>query len=309
MSANVETMFFIGRNVPWHGLGTSVPDAPSSADALIAGGLNWKVDKEPIFKENGVPIPGYFANVRDSDKSVLGVVSSRYTIVQNDEAFRFTDNLLDSGVKYETCGALKGGRVVWLLARMPEEKILDDEFVPYICFTNTHDGTGSVRVCLTPTRVVCMNTLNLALDNAKRSWATVHRGDISSRLAEAQHTLGLINDYTYQLKVEAEKLASIKVSDSAFEAILDNIYPIEDGMSDVRKRRIDFMKQEVFNCLGAADLSNYRGTAYGIINAVADFADHSTPLRATSTSKENRWAQIMVGHPLVDKVYSMVKVA
>lgn len=103
MSANVESMFYI-RETPWHGLGTKVLDAPASKDALVLAGLDWRVLQEPIYTSAEEVIDGYKANVRDSDRRVLGVVIDRYKVIQNDEAFAFTDGLLGEGVKYETAG-------------------------------------------------------------------------------------------------------------------------------------------------------------------------------------------------------------
>ena len=167
MSANVETMFYV-RNVPWHGLGTRVMEAPASSEALKLAGLDWKVLQEPVYTENGELIRGYKANVRDTDRKVLGVVTDRYKVVQNQDAFAFTDALLGQGVRYETAGSLMGGKKVWLLAHMPREYIISGERIsPYLVFSNTHDGSGAVKVAVTPIRVVCSNTLNLALRQRK----------------------------------------------------------------------------------------------------------------------------------------------
>ena len=89
MAANIESMFWSGRTAPWHGLGIGVENAPASKEALELAGLNWKVEQKPIYTSSGTLIEGYKANVRDLDKSVLGVVSNRYRIVQNEEAFAF----------------------------------------------------------------------------------------------------------------------------------------------------------------------------------------------------------------------------
>ena len=96
MSANVESMFYV-RETPWHGLGTKVMETPDSEGALIAAGLNWNVIQEPIFTGKNEPIRGYKANIRDSDRRVLGVVTDRYKVIQNHEAFAFTDELLGQG--------------------------------------------------------------------------------------------------------------------------------------------------------------------------------------------------------------------
>ena len=173
MSANIETMFYV-REKPWHGLGTEVSEAPASLDALVYAGLDWRVEQEKVCTEDGVPIPGYKVNVRSTDHAPLGIVSDRYKVVQNEDAFQFTDDLLGEGVTYETAGALQGGRKVWLLARMPQRYVIaGDEITPYMVFMNSHDGSSGVKVAMTPIRVVCQNTLNLALDSAKRIWAAI----------------------------------------------------------------------------------------------------------------------------------------
>ena len=109
MPANVETMFSV-RETPWHGLGRIIMDAPASREALELAGLDWQVDSRNIYSGTGAMIPGYRANVRSTDDAVLGVVSDRYRIVQNEDAFQFTDDLLGEGVTYETAGSLQGGK-------------------------------------------------------------------------------------------------------------------------------------------------------------------------------------------------------
>ena len=158
MPALVETMFSV-RETPWHGLGTIVNDAPTSEDALRISGLDWKVMQDDVFTDSGERITGYKANIRDTDRKILGVVSDRYKVVQNTDAFSFTDELLGQGVRYETAGSLQDGRRVWLLARMPKEYTGgDDKICPYLVFSNSHDGTGAVKVAITPVRVVCNNS-------------------------------------------------------------------------------------------------------------------------------------------------------
>lgn len=154
MAANVESMFYV-RETPWHGLGTRVQEAPSSSEALIKAGLDWNVVQEPIYTETEELIEGYKANVRDSDRKVLGVVTDRYKVIQNQEAFAFTDELLGEGVRYETAGSLQGGKKVWLLAHMPHEYIISGERIsPYLLFSNTHDGSGAIKVALTPMNIL-----------------------------------------------------------------------------------------------------------------------------------------------------------
>lgn len=305
MSAEVESMFSV-RQKPWHGLGVILPDCPTSEEAIVAAGLDWKVEKKPIFDASGNQIPDYFANIRDKDNSVLGVVSGRYTIVQNDEAFSFTDNLVGEGLKWETAGSLRNGKCVWMLGKMPNTTILGEALEQYICFTNTFDGTGSIQCLCTPIRIVCNNTLNLALSTAKRKWSVRHLGDMKSKLYEAQKALGLINDYTKALQKEAAHLVEQKISDAEVEAMLDTMYPINENDSDRKKKSVATLKDNFFYCLQQDDIKQYKGTKYAVVMAATDFADHSVPIRKVDTFYSNRWAQIMQGHPFVDTVYKQL---
>ena len=229
MAANVETMFSV-RERPWHGLGTVVESAPSSKEALELAGLDWQVHQKDISVLWGRTIPGYKANVRDIDGAVLGVVTDKYRVVQNEDAFAFTDELLGEGVKYETAGSLNGGRKVWILARLPREYVISGERIsPYLVFSNTHDGSGAIRVAITPIRVVCNNTLNLALARAERSFSMIHTGNINEKFEEAKKTLFMADTYMEELGKEFERLRNIKVSDAQVEEHSCNseITPIE----------------------------------------------------------------------------------
>lgn len=311
MAALVEQLFYV-RETPWHGMGTRLEECPTAEYAIVAAGLDWEVQSLPIhinYNGDSSEVDNYFANTRMTDGKVLGVVTGKYSIVQNTEAFQFTDSLLDEGLTYETAGSLEGGKSIWLLGKMPKDKILDDDLEPYICFTNRHDGLGSVRVCMTPVRIVCNNTLNLALRTAKRAWSTRHVGEMQSKLEEAKYTLGLISEYTEALKTEAERLAELSVSDAMLEQMLSNIYPIKESDSDIKKKRAEIFKSNIFKCLDAPDVKRYKGTAYGVVMAITDYADHSEPMRLTAGYKEARWGQIIVGHPLVDQMYKQIQIA
>ena len=118
MAANVESMFSV-RVKPWHGLGTIVSEAPTSIDALTCASLDWRVVQQDVYSEDGSQIPGFKVNLRDTDNTALGIVSDRYRIVQNEEAFAFTDDLLGEGVSYETAGSLQGGERFGCWRRCP----------------------------------------------------------------------------------------------------------------------------------------------------------------------------------------------
>lgn len=314
MSHEVESLMYVsneenGRFVPWHGLGTPVQSALTSAEALKVAGLDWKVEARPVFTDNGIKIPGYVANTRDSDNSVLGIVSDKYRIVQNVDAFAFTDSLIGDDCRYETAGSLRNGKSTFMLARLPQKKILGDDFDNYICFTNTHDGTGAVKVCSTNVRVVCNNTLNLALNTAKRSWTCKHMGRIEDKLQEAQRALQLAEEYTEQLSIYAERAANITIDEEKTYEVLKQLFPISDDASDRMKKNNQDAINDFRNCLVAVDLSPFYGTLWGLVNAASDFAYHRTPTRMTSTYQEGKMNQAIHGCGLLDKVMELCPVS
>lgn len=307
MPAYVETMFAV-REKPWHGLGQIIDEAPTSRDAIEYAGLNWYVESNPIFDVNGNVIKGFKANTRSSDNSVLGVVTDKYKIVQNVEAFDFTDNLIGDEMRYETAGSLRNGKTIWLLGKMPDRYICEDRFEPYIVFTNSHDGTGAVKIAMTPIRVVCNNTLNMALRSAKRSWSTKHMGNMTAKLSEARHTLELANEYLDVLAVEADKLANETMTEDTIIKTLDEMFPIAEDASDRQKQNVKNAKDGIMICMLRPDIAKFVNTKWGFINAVSDYVGHSIPARLTSNYQENNWGKIMNGHPILDKAMNLVAV-
>ena len=307
MAANVESMFYV-REKPWHGLGVRVEEAVSSKEALKLSGLDWTVLQESILSSSGEVIEGYKANVRDSDRKVLGVVTERYKVIQNAEAFEFTDELLGSGVRYETAGSLQEGKKVWLLARLPREYIIGGERIsPYLVFSNTHDGSGAVKVAVTPIRVVCNNTLNLALSTAKRSWSMIHTGNIQGKIQEAKDTLFMAEKYMDELGREFEVLKGKELSDEQVREYIELLLPMDKDatpqqVKNIRRLRAD-MEARYFD---APDLETVGNNAYRFVNAVSDFATHSNPLRRTNNYQENLFSRTMDGNPLIDKAYQLV---
>lgn len=310
MAANVESIFYV-RRAPWHGLGTQVQEAPDSKRALVLAGLDWKVKQMPVYTGDNKMIPGYKANVRDKDDRVLGVVTDRYKVVQNEEAFAFTDELLGYGVRYETAGSLQDGKKTWLLARMPREYIITGEQIsPYLVFFNSHDGSGAIKVALTPIRVVCQNTLNLALHTAKRSWSAIHTGNIRSKMQEAEESLFLAEKYMASLGREIEDLQKKALTDKQVRQFMEDLLPLEPGAAEQQKKNIKRLREDMtMRYVDAPDLQHVGKNAYRFINAVSDFATHAAPLRKTANYRENLFAKTVDGHSLIDKAYQMIKAA
>ena len=306
----VEQMFSV-REKPWHYEMTKdvtklIQEAPTSAEALRLAGLDWTIEGKPVYDGKFNEIHGFKANTRSSDGRVLGIVSDKYKVVQNTDAFDFTDALISNGMTYETAGSLRGGRTIWLLGKLPERKIVGDDFEPYICFTNSHDGTGAVRCAMTPIRVVCANTLNLAMRRASRTWSTVHRGNIIQKLEEARETLELANKYLVALDETADKLANESFTEGQMHDTLNKMFPLEEDATERQKKTVEAAKDQIIICTLRPDVAKFLNTKWGFINAVSDYVGHADPARKTRNWQENRWGNIIGGHNLLDEAMALV---
>lgn len=307
---NIESLFSV-RQVPWHGLGTIIQEAPTSEDAIRIAGLDWKVMQDDVYMSNGEKIPGYKLNYRDKDGKPLGIVSPRYRIVQNADAFAFTDALLGEGVTYETAGSLASGKRVWMLAKTDRVQIAEEDIDPYLVFTNCHDGTGSVKVAITPIRVVCQNTLNLALRAASRQWSCQHLGDIDSKLAEAEMTLLNTRHYMEALEKEVGVLKLQKMDVDKVKEAIDELFPISlaDYHTNKGKNLLAIREEAMDRYLYAPDLKDTEKTAFRFVNAISDLATHKEPFRRTKNYQENMFIKTADGNNIIDMAYRLVKSA
>ena len=324
MAANVETMFYVGET-PWHGLGTKVNHALTSEEAIRIAQLDWEVIPKPIYDEFGRELKGYKVNQRSSDNKNLGIVTDRYRIVQNKEAFGFTDALLGEGVQYETAGSLASGKRVWMLARMEGTTLAEEKIDPYLVFTNNHDGTGAVRVAITPIRVVCQNTLNLALGQASRHWSCAHKGDIQGKLEEARYTLGNAKLYMEALEEEFGELKLKKVTEKQVRDMTEKLLELEftdlfnkavkagkivDFKEAARQQKyeekLNRKRTDILNIyFDKPDLRGTEHTAFRFVNAVSDYATHTTDHKNTRNYNENLFMRTVDGHPLIDTSYQL----
>lgn len=312
MPANVETCFLF-KQPAWHGLGTIVQEAPTSIDALRLAQLDWDVIPEKVFLADGTELPEMVANIRSSDRSILGVVSDHYKIVQNRIAFAFVDDLLKNKDKskritFESAGSLNHGKRIWILAHLPSEKILGDEIVPYLVFTNSHDGSQAITAALTPTRVVCQNTLTLALNNAKRAWSIRHMGDMEGKQKDVAMTLGLAMEYMENMNIKAEEYQQKKISKKALNDIIEMVFPADEDDTDRQKNNVANLKNQFIDIYTNTDnILKFKGTAWGVYNAFGDFASHVQPLRMTKTYQEKLFSSFIDGNKLLKSAQDAIE--
>lgn len=303
----VDSMMYVGRTTPWAGLGNCVSEAPTSSDAIRLAGLDWSVYQMDLKTDSGIVVPGFKANLRDSDDKVLGVVTNRYKIVQNEDAFAFTDALLGEGVRYETAGSLFGGKRTWILARLPHQYIIaGDKITPYMIFMNSHDGTSGIKVAMTPIRVLCQNMLNLALSKAKRSWSANHVGDINGKLDDARNSLLYADQYMTELGKTIDELNRKKLSDKQVYEYIDMMFPVAEHATEQQRKNIIRVKEDVKQrYFEAPDLQHVGRNAYRFVNAVSDFATHAKPLKERANYRENLFVKTVDGNALIDKAFML----
>ena len=301
---------FDARRVVWDGQGTDVRGATDSETVMRLAGLDWDVIQKPIYTDTRL-IEGFKANVRDFDEKFLGIVTDRYKVVQNREAFSFTDALIGEGVSYETAGSFSGDKKIWLLAKLDRCKLAGDDFDPYLVFFNTHDGSGSIRVAITPIRVICQNMLNLAMKSSSRIVSFVHKGDIESKLDEARYTLSHTKEYLAALDEELGTLQSKSLTDARVKEYVEELLPLkENETSKVHRRNIEEMRKDLlYRYFFAPDLVDVNKSAYRFINAVSDFATHTDIHKETKHYDENLFDKSANGNPFIDKAYELVKAA
>ena len=281
MSHLVESMFSV-RETPWHQLGTVLSDAPKSIEyALSAAGLDWTVRRSTVHLNDGTVIPEKRAIVRDSDGAVLGVVGETYHPLQNVDAFRFFDPIIQDGRgHYETAGSLRGGRIVWVLARLNEtfEPVAGDPVCPYVMLANSHDGSRAVQARFTPIRVVCNNTLTAALArdaSPDRAQNVRHLSRMHAHLGEAQRTLGLISA-NLEATVEIYRaFAERQLRSAEIEAYLRSVVP--DNRKAARHTRTENIRTDIMTLIESGrgtEIPGVRGTLWGAYNAVTEYVDH-----------------------------------
>lgn len=295
------------RTTLWNGIGIDVRNCNTTEEVMEKAGLDWTVSKKPLIwngKSNR-----YYTITRDDNNDLLGVVKSGYVPVQNSEVFSFVDELIPEGVTYEKVGISKDGCKIWLLAKMPETTILGDSFDPYVVFMNTQDGTSSAKACMTPIRVACQNTLNLAFKKASRKWLFRHSNNINIKLDEAKKTFISASSYMDALSAEIEELAMIKVSPQKFNYLANELFPIKDNSTTKKQEEQMLLRDNLKQTYMSDDLGNLKGTAWGVLNAVSDLTTHRASTRKNNSNDTitNRMLTIAeFGEPILDRAYEIL---
>lgn len=303
-----QRTLFENRQPVWQGLGTDVRGAKSASEVLEQAGLDWMVEQKAIRTKDGIPIPGYVANVRDHDQHVLGVVSDKYKVIQNQTAFAFSEELLKHGFRYQYAGVFQQGRKTWVLIKIPDQYIIHGERIcSYLVFLNSHDASSSFKIAITPIRMLCSNMLNLALGSAKRVWSFKHSQSVENNVHDALETMERSESYMEQLGMQIETLGKIPMDPKTVEQNVRLLLPVPEQATALQEQNVLKQRKDMLaRFYEAPDLQHVGFNAYRFINAVSDFETHSKPLRETATYRENLFERSLDGNRLVDKAMKLV---
>ena len=288
MPANIESMMSVAET-PWHKVGTIVPEGLKSKQAIKVSGLKWGVDKNASYHlVNGVYtlVPDVFHLVRDDKHTVLGTVGRGYYVFQNEDAFEFADAFVENGdAKYETAGSLAGGKRVWMLMKIEGQMRVngtDDIINKYLLITNGHDGLHTVEVALTTVRVVCQNTLELALAEAKKAgniFRMRHSANIKDRVLEAKEALGVVNKQFTDFNELINKMAEVKMNTEKVGKFLKAIGLDEE--ENPRDKDIIENIESLFATGKGNTMKGVKGTLWALVNGVTEYVDHERGTRVT----------------------------
>jgi phage/plasmid-like protein (TIGR03299 family) len=301
MAANIETMMYHNAEVPWHGLGTPVNGLQTAADAIKAAGLDWEVEKQPVYLPTGIgeytKIP-FNAIVRKTDNTVYQVAADTWEPLQNAEAFTFFDRVVGEGkAMYDTAGALGHGERIWILAKLPEMSIAGDEIKPYILLVNAHDGTLAWQMFKTATRVVCQNTLSMAMCSKKESqtFYARHTRGMTSKVTQARDTLGITLQWFSEFAERAERMTKFMLPAPDMKNYVKYVLNVKDDkkIEDAyQPTRYAYAKIQELAEVGKGN-DKFRGTAWAAFNGCTEFIDHYRDSR--SHEPNDRLASVWFG--------------
>lgn len=296
------SMMYVGK-VPWHGLGTKLDEPATSAKAMEAASLAWRVKKVPLYAIEGggaAAVPNRFAVVPEhqwgkSGCPIFGLVGKEYTPLQNEDAFAFFDSIVGmNAAMYHTAGALGHGKRVWILAKLPGQirVVGDDVADKYLLLANGHDGNTAVQMKFTPVRVVCQNTLSVALSAGPA--VSVHHGwHFEERMEDAKTTLGIITDRFARLEREFKGMAGFGVGQQQLNAYLKDVFPDpkQSRNKPLMQAAIHDRDQcvRLFECGLGNDLPGVKGTLWAAFNAVTDYVDHARGNHTGRQRLESVW--------------------
>lgn len=285
---NGQASFFYLDEEPWHGLGTKLDRPATAEEAIAAANLDWTVKTVPLYftgQQGAVRIENKYATVREDlwdrpDCQALGIVSSQYVPLQNRDAFKFFDPIVgQKAAVYHTAGVLDGGKRIWILAKLPDNiRVIGDDIVDkYLLLSNSHDGSSAVAIKFTPIRVVCDNTLTMALNNGP-TLRIVHTLNMQQRLRQAKELLGIVHTQYGTIERDFQAMSKIRMNSQRLNNYFNAVFPDPedpenfDALQRAQNNRL--RAEYLFEQGKGSDVKGVRGTLWAAYNGITELVDH-----------------------------------
>lgn len=276
------------RTTTFANIGTDITGLKTSKEVLNAAGLNYTVVKKNMYLkdsigENLIDYPDKKFTVIEGTDKVLGVVSSKYEVCQNRDAFSFIDYIGgdEVGFEYVKAGETNAG-LIYIIAKIPSVTLLGDQVTPYIIFQNSHDGLNSVKATICPLRIVCQNQFNVSFKQSSNTVRIIHSAQMDSRMLAAREMMRDVATYMETFEGTAETLATKKISYNEVLQLFNDVFEYDPvKMSDRQQKNFEDARDDFFACYNSDDNQNFVGTAWGVMNGAADYLTHHRSVRKT----------------------------
>lgn len=276
------------RTSTFANIGTDVATFHTSKEVLSAANLDYQVVKKPMFfmneKNAFEEYPDKMFTANANTGKVYGVVSSKYEVCQNFDAFSFIDYIGQDcdGFEYVKAGETDKG-LIYIIAKIPKVDILGDAITPYIIFQNSHDGSSSVKATISPLRIICQNQFNVSFRQSPNTVSIRHSSQMDSRILTARNMMKDVAGYMGTFQETAEQLATKHIQYQDVIKIFNEVFEYNpETMSAHQKLNFDSKRGEFLACYQNDDNQNFIGTAWGVINGAADYLTHHKFSRKTS---------------------------
>lgn len=278
----------------WQAIGKDVSSCNTITEVLETSKLDFDVEKEPLYvhkslEDEQFPLKGLRATVQKGTQNYFGVVNEHYEVCNNSKAFEFIDYVSDE-LKFLKAGMTHFGKS-YVIAALPKIEILGDSFTPNLIFQNGFNGKIALKAAIVPLRIICQNQFNIAFKEADNAISIKHTKNLNEELVQARQMLKNTNEYLNVLRKKAEYYAGIKVDNLNLEKVFDFLFPTSDDLTGVQLAHLEAKRNEFVNAYNVDDNRNFRGTAWGIINAMSDYMTHYTP-KKTKNSDENKFEKV-----------------
>ena len=293
----------MAREATWTRVGTDVSQQTSVEEILKQAHLDYTVIKEPVYLHDGILVPSRIATVKKETREPIGLVSDRYEVYQNADAFKFLEEIPD--IEFVRAGETYNG-MVYIIGKLPSLTILNDTFTPYVIFQTSHNGWFSLRATICPLRIVCQNQFAMSFKNMENTISIRHSSRIDSCIAEAQQLLKDTALYMQGFTNTAEELALLHITDTDRNKIIDAFFESTKAITDRQKEALDEKKTRLNLCYKDADNANFTGTAWGLVNAFTDYETHRER-KQTDRSAETTFSQVTFDSGAMSRLLSIIR--